>query len=56
MVEELCRTERQADLWTLFNDANFNRQRVDLLEDSFRSVRNPLEKTHFFETAAAVNH
>jgi integrase len=39
----------------LFNDANFNRQQVDLLEDSFRSVRNPLEKTHFFETASAVN-
>ena len=27
----------------LFNDANFNRQQVDLLEDSFKSVRrNPL--------------
>ena len=28
----------------LFNDANFNRQQVELLEVSFNSVRNPLEK------------
>ncbi len=28
----------------LFNDANFNRQQVELLEGSFKSVRNPLEK------------
>ncbi len=27
----------------LFDDANFNRQQVELLEDSFNSVRNPLE-------------
>ena len=38
----------------LFNDADFNRQPVELLEHSFKSVRNPLEKTHFFETASAV--
>ena len=40
----------------LFNDADFNRQQVELLEHSFKSVRNPLEKTQIFETAAAVNH
>ncbi len=28
----------------LFNDANFNRQQVELLENSFNSVRSPLEK------------
>jgi integrase len=28
----------------LFNDVNFNRQQVELLEASFKSVRNPLEK------------
>ena len=28
----------------LFNDANFNRQQVELLEASFNSVRKPLEK------------
>jgi integrase len=28
----------------LFNDANFNRQQADLLDISFQSVRNPLEK------------
>lgn len=28
----------------LFNDANFNRQQVELLENSFQAVRNPLEK------------
>lgn len=28
----------------LFNDANFNRHQVGLLEESFKSVRNPLEK------------
>lgn len=28
----------------LFNDVNFNRQQVELLETSFKSVRNPLEK------------
>ena len=39
----------------LFNDANFNRQQVELLETSFKSVRNPLEKPPIFETAAAVN-
>lgn len=27
----------------LFNDANFNRQQVELLENTFNSVRNPLE-------------
>lgn len=40
----------------LFNDANFNRQQVELLEHSFKSVRNPLEKTPIVETATAVNH
>jgi integrase len=36
----------------LFNDTNFNRQQVELLEHSFKSVRkNPL-----FETVTAVNH
>jgi hypothetical protein len=39
----------------LFNDADFNRQQVQLLEHSFKSVRNPLEKTLIFETATAVN-
>jgi hypothetical protein len=39
----------------LFNDADFNRQQVELLEHSFKSVRNPLEKKHFLETARAVN-
>ena len=29
----------------LFNDANFNRQQANLLDISFQSVRNPLEKT-----------
>ena len=30
----------------LFNDVNFNRQQqVELLENSFKSVRNPLENT-----------
>lgn len=29
----------------LFNDVNFNRQQVELLESSFKSVRNPLENT-----------
>jgi integrase len=28
----------------LFNDEEFNRQQVDLLQTSFQSVRNPLEK------------
>jgi integrase len=28
----------------LFNDANFNRQQADLLDGSYQSVRNPLEK------------
>jgi hypothetical protein len=28
----------------LFNDANFNRQQADLLDNSYQSVRNPLEK------------
>jgi hypothetical protein len=27
----------------LFNDAEFNRQQVDLLQTVFQSVRNPLE-------------
>ena len=40
----------------LFNDADFNRQQVELLEHSFKSVRNPLEKTAILETTAAVNH
>lgn len=29
----------------LFNDEEFNRQQADLLEDSFKSVRNPLESS-----------
>ncbi len=29
----------------LFNDEGFNRQQADLLEDSFKSVRNPLENS-----------
>lgn len=32
----------------LFNDVNFNRQQVEFLETSFKSVRNPLEKPAFF--------
>ena len=40
----------------LFNDADYNRQQVELLEHSFKSVRNRLEKTPILETAAAVNH
>ena len=28
----------------LFNDADFTKKQVELLEDSFHSVRNPLEK------------
>jgi hypothetical protein len=40
----------------LFHDADFNRQQVQLLEHSFEFIRNPLEKTRFFETAVAVNH
>jgi hypothetical protein len=28
----------------LFNDANYNRQQVGLLEESFKSVKNLLEK------------
>ena len=39
----------------LFNDAEFNRQQVELLEHSFKSVRNPLEKTPIFEKATATN-
>lgn len=39
----------------LFNDANFNRQRVELLERSFKSVGNSLEKPLEVETSAAVN-
>jgi integrase len=39
----------------LFNDANFNRQQVKLLEASFKSVRNPLENTQKSQTAIAVN-
>ena len=35
----------------LFNDLDFNRKQVELLE----SVRNPLEKTAFLEAATAVN-
>jgi len=31
----------------LFNDINFNRQQVELLETSFPSVRNPLENPAF---------
>jgi hypothetical protein len=33
----------------LFNDADFNRQQVELLEHSFKSVRNPLEKNTFWK-------
>ena len=40
----------------LFNDANFNRQQVELLEASFKSVRNPLENLSNLNTAIAVNH
>jgi len=29
----------------LFNDKEFNRQQVDLLQTTFQSVRNPLEKS-----------
>jgi integrase len=45
----------------LFNDANFNRHQVELLETSFRSVRNPLEKQAKDESdslviTAPINH
>lgn len=35
----------------LFNDANFNRQQMDLLEDYFKSVR----RNPFFEKSITVN-
>lgn len=39
----------------LFNDADFNRQQVELLENSFNSVRKPLEAHQKTETIKAVN-
>jgi integrase len=39
----------------LFEDAKFNRQQVELLEQSFRSVRNPLENPLKSEKRKAAN-
>lgn len=39
----------------LFNDADFNRQQVELLENSFNPVRRPLEEQQKTETTKAVN-
>jgi integrase len=39
----------------LFNDVNFNRHQVGLLEESFKSVRKPLEKQVKIESDGFVN-
>lgn len=39
----------------LFNDSNFNKQQVELLEQSFKSVRKPLEKPVKKEVVVSVN-
>lgn len=39
----------------LFNDVNFNRQQVGLLEETFKSVRNPLETHQNLKAVVAVN-
>ncbi len=39
----------------LFNDVNFTRQQVELLEDSFGSVRNPLENPAENKESVAID-